>query len=254
MVNVYAWPPVATVSKEWTVFDPVGSSYDFFTGAEYVSASQRRRKIATIEASSRFSPHGAGAGYMEALKRYLKGGIHLVRLTHRTRTFTDMLLPNSLRSGEFVGWIQPSDPVEWVDDDEDRIRWFNGVYNAYTVVSGASVPTVQVTGLTPGALFALPGEFVQIIPTSGLTQTVMVMAPVIVNASGVANVRLEVQPSSAGRINFGAIETGVFKADSMPRAVEPSGRDWSYTWNFTEVFEDERGTFVEKNPWNSNAG
>lgn len=250
MVNVYAWPPVATMSKEWTVSDPVASSYDFFTGAEYLSASQRRRKIATVEASARFSPYGAGAGYMEALKRYLKGGINLVRLTHRTRTFTDMLLPNTMRSGEYVGWIEPPDPVEWIDDEEDPALWFSGTYNAYTIVSGATFPSVQITGLPPGALIALPGEFAEFISVGSVTrETIMVMAPVIVNASGVAVVKLEVVPSYEGRVNFGATETAVFKADFMPRATEPAGVDWSYTWNFTEVFEDERGTFVELNPW-----
>ena len=46
-------------------------------------------------------------------------------------------------------------------------------------------------------------------------------------------------------------KVGVFEADDMPRAVQPLGQNWTYSWSFTEVFEDEgRGPWVEVNPWN----
>ena len=43
---VYRWPPQLTVvGAEWTVHDPVNTSYSLFTGAVSMTASQRRRRM-----------------------------------------------------------------------------------------------------------------------------------------------------------------------------------------------------------------
>lgn len=216
-----------------------------FTGAGYFSSAQRRRRIARIEASALFSPHSAGAGYMEALKRLLKGGVHLVRLNHRARNFDSNIVQNDLRGGNYFGWIVPPQLFTWAG-----IKWVDGKSLAYTILSGQSFPTIQITGLPPNSLVAVPGEFVKLRGGADEAETRMVIAPARSNNQGVARIRLDEWPSFAGMASLGEEETGVFEVDEMPRSIEPSGKDWSYSWSFTEVFEDERGPFVELNPWN----
>jgi len=61
---------------------------------------------------------------------------------------------------------------------------------------------------------------------------------------------IEPLPGSAyARISIGAAENAVFRADEMPRAVQPLGQNWTYQWRFREIFSDEVGGFVEVNPW-----
>ncbi|NUM72730.1 hypothetical protein HUU40_00070 [candidate division KSB1 bacterium] len=250
MTNVYKWPPVVALAKKWTVLDPVSSSESLFTGAEYVSTVQRRRRIATVQASAIFSPYAAGGGYMEALKRYLKGGIHLVRLRYKTRTkFGPDVVNDELRGGEYIGWIEPPAGVEWTEPP-GGVVWFNGTNLTCTIVTDdAGFPNIRIEGLPPNKLVALPGEFVEIVSVSDVVESHVVAKPTYSNGSGVARVRVVDVPSFGGRVSLGSYDTGVFKADELPEAMEPGGADWSYTWNFTEVYEDERGPFVELNPW-----
>lgn len=245
MVNVYAWPPVATVSKEWTVFDPVQRTSNAANGASRMSATQRRRKICTIEASSRFSPYQAGAGYMESLKRLLKGGVDLVRLTHRPRVFDHRL--SNIDGGDFFGWVLPPDGFTW-EDDNGEFDWFAGEEYVYTVTTVDRMPAIRVTGLPARGLIALPGQFITLVQ-DGAEQTIMVIAPSESDSDGVAHVKLEVPANAVGFARFGVDDTGVFEADEMPRAIEPGGTDWSYTWRFTQVYADERGAFVERPNW-----
>lgn len=259
MVNVYAWPPVGAVGREWTVEAPIGVSRSLLTGAEYVSAAQRRRRVAVLEASSRFSPYQAGAGYMEALKRLLDGGIHLVRL-HFAPTRFDCDVPQNdsgLVGGEFFEWHTPPEVFGWQTTGSEIFRWFSGARIGYTQrTTDAGVDAIRLTGLPANTLVALPGDFVTVFqddedPTG---ETHMIVAPATTGPGGAVTVRLASRPSfGAGverRANLGTQETAVFKVDAMPRAVEPSAGDWSYTWAMTEVFEDERGPFTEVNPWN----
>ena len=249
MTNVYSWPPVATMSKEWSINDPISESIELFSGDTFVSAAQRRRRIAKIQASSIFSPYAAGAGYMEALKRLLKGGVHLVRLNHRTRVYYEGLIPENIRVSNYIGWIYPSQSFDWESNGSPFI-WFSGIKFNAVVIPDAPIPSFTVSGLPPNALIAIPGQFASGHRVNFSYVNLMIIAPVKSDSDGNAVVRFEFMPSDVVTISFGAIDTGVFKANSMPRAVEPAGQDWSYTWDFTEVFEDERGPFVEINPWN----
>lgn len=249
MTDVIAWPPVATVSKEWTVFDPVQESINMITGATSVSAVQRRRRVATIEASARFSPYQAGAGYMEGLKRLLKGGAHLVELKHRMRTWDSRLIGNQYRGGEFIGWVMPPGEIVW-EDEIGPFEWNDDSSGnlLYTITTSNGFPAVRISGLIPNVLFALPGEFATLISES-TSESIMILAPATSDHDGIGILRLEAAPVGPGRIRIGADDVGVFKVDTVPRSVEPGGNDWSYTWKFTEVYEDERGPFVYRNPW-----
>lgn len=243
MTQVYAWPPVKAISRAWTVRDPIAVSQSLITGAEFVSASQRRRRIAVIEASSIFSPHAAGSGYMEALKMLLKGGVNLVRLTRKTTRFDCSLAPDNQRGAQPIEWIVPPTPFPWVVPPAE-IEWFDGEERAGTLTTLNGFPAISVSGLPPETLVALPGEFAVIAGSPH-----MVLKPSYSNDVGVAVVALVTQPASGGAVTLGGYDTGVFKVDTLPVVVQPGSGDWSYTWEFTEVFEDERGPFVEVDPW-----
>ena len=239
MTNVYAWPPVAHVAAEWTVLDPIGRSRSMITGASYVSAAQRRRRLARLNISA-LSLDRNGAGYMEVLKRLLEGGTHLVRLNSTPINWhLDDEAENARRSRP-MSWIVPNPPFEW-GDGSAGISWWTG-----TVANGEARPgpAVLVSGLPSGQLVARPGEFVTM---NG--DTAMVMRPAVSGAGGNALIRLLTPLSGSGPILIGSRETGVFEADDMPRAMQPLGDNWQYSWSFTEVFEDERGPFTEVNPW-----
>jgi len=241
MVNVYAWPPVAHTAAEWTVVDPIGRSRSLISGASYVSAAQRRRRVATLDVSA-LSLDRNGAGYIEVLKRLLDGGVHLVRL-HSTpiNWHIDDQTENSTR-GRPISWILPPGSFDWTVPSAP-IRWWSG--SAVTMGEALSGNRVRITGLLPHKLAARPGEFVTM---GGVTA--MVVRPARSNAAGEAVLHLLSPLSGSDVIEIGTRETGVFEADEMPRAVQPLGQNWSYTWKFTEVFEDERGPFTELDPWN----
>lgn len=248
MANVYKWPPVGAISREWTQLAPVSSSRSLITGAEYVSAAQRRRRVAVIEVSSLFSPFGAGAGYMEALKRLLDGGIHLVRLEYYKPGSCWLDVTDEQRQGGWIEWSTPPQPFGWVGPPQE-IRWFQGADLPYLVTTYGGRPAIRVDGLPPNALVVLPGEFVSV-EVSGLWSQFMVVSPATTNGDGVAIIQLTDAAPAGDRVSIGARDTGVFKADALPRAIEPARGDWSYAWEFTEVFEDEgRGPFVEIDPW-----
>lgn len=239
MTKVYEWPPVRALSREWTVADPIAKSQSLITGAEFISAAQRRRRIATIEASSMFAPNGAGAGYMEALKRLLQGGINLVRIRHRPTTFY-------CGDKEAFGWVLPSAPFGW-ELPFEGITWSSdGDESLYgTVTTDGAFPAVSVEGAPPNRIMATVGEYI----TIG-SESHMVLSPAISDDAGNVLIRLVTTPSASGIVSFGTTDIGVFRADAMPRATQPATGDWSYTWSFTEVFEDERGPFEDIDPWN----
>ena len=79
MTNIYAWPPVHTVGRKWTVEAPVARSQFAFSGKRLVSSAGAARRVASATVSV-LSGDRNGAGYCEALKLLLDGGVHLVRL------------------------------------------------------------------------------------------------------------------------------------------------------------------------------
>lgn len=253
MVNVYKWPPVAAISREWDIIDPVSTSKSLITGASFASAAQRRRRVATIEVSSRFSPHQSGMGYMKALKRLLAGGIHLVRLDYAQFNWECLDVKQSERAGSFFDWAYPPMPFDWATPPPpSEFRWFDGADLPFTVTTSGGFPAVRVPGLPAQALVALPGEFVTIFADEEdmVGMAFMILTPTYTDDAGVAIIKLVDTPVSGDRVSIGGKDAGVFRALSMPRTMEPAGGDWSYVWEFEEVFDDEgRGPFTEVNPW-----
>lgn len=243
MANVYAWPPVGLLAAEWSMTAPVATSRSLVTGGEFVSAAQRRRRVATLEVSA-LALGRNGAGYMEVLKRLLDGGVHLVRLTSTPINWhLDAVAEDAARPRPMT-WIVPPGGIGW-EVPPGGIDWWTSGPSIGTAGTVDGWPVVTVTGLPPGRMIARPGEFV----TLG-DATAMVLRPAWSDDAGEAVIRLVTPLEGDGPCIVGARETAVFAADAMPRAMQPLGQNWSYQWQFTQVFEDEgRGPFVEVDPW-----
>lgn len=243
MANVYAWPPVGHIRAGWSVVAPLGQSRSLIHGGEYVSAAQRRRRIATLEVSA-LAMGQNGAGYMEVLKRLLDGGLHLVRLYSTPINWRLSDNAEAVLRPRPMSWIVPPGAFGW-DGPAGALEWWSGAPPLATAASEGGWPVLDVTGLPPARLVARPGEFVAM--AGG---TAMVRRPAHSDAEGAARIALLTPLAGSGALIIGAQETGVFKADSLPFADQPLSGNWSYSWNFTEVFADEgRGPFAEVNPW-----
>ncbi|WP_226559630.1 hypothetical protein [Salipiger thiooxidans] len=250
-VNVYAWPPVSLTGWSWTVSDPVERSESLLTGASYLSAAQRRRRMATMDVSG-VSRNRMGAGYMESLKVFLQGGLHLVRLYS---------MPISLITRHSIEDRQ-SLSLEWSSEDGDldwsasgtELFWYSGTpLTGTTGTDAAGFATVTVEGLPPNALVARPSEFLTIFANAddAVGVTVRIVTAAVSDASGVAVVRVFESPGAFAdaRVNLGTCDTAVFRPVDMPTPPQMLATDWTYTWEFREVFADEVGGFVEVDPW-----
>lgn len=246
MVNVYAWPPVGVLARNWTMELPTSRSRSLITGREYVSAAQRRRKLATIDVHGR---RHYGSGYMEALWRLMDGGVHLVRIWSCRIPRGRIDVSPGQRTEREVDWEIPPQPLGWISPPADMV-WFAPIElpSTYALVGG--VPTLTVTGLPPNALVAIPGEFLTIHNPGGITETIMIANPARSNGSGIAVIRLVSVPSITGPVSIGTREAGVFRLTSAwPRPKRGAGDTETYELEFREVFEDETDGFLEVNPW-----
>ncbi len=257
---VYSWPCVGVVGREWTVDDPVSRSTSLLTGKIYQSAAQRRRRLAVLHVSAR-SHDDQGAGYMEVLKRLLRGGLNAVRLNSYPINFRHGPVPDSIRQSWPLAWETGAGAdLAWrAGSGPNGLKWFtggyvdpNGVGRIATATkldtSPAGFGRLAVTGLPPNAQIARVGEFVRVYGAT--LDTRMLLRPVRSDANGEATIWLDSETGGGGRINFGIPETGVVIADEMPRVVRPNIVDWTYDWSFRQIFEDEiEGGFTEVDPW-----
>lgn len=256
MANVYAWPPVGITGHEWTVHQPVARSRSLITGATRVSSAQRARRLVTLQVSA-LAAGRSGAGYMERLKELLEGGVHLVRLTRGPINWwlDEGRLPD-YRS-EPMSWTHNGASLDWAQGfGNSALVWFSGnVITARRVTSGGR-PAVRLSGLPPNTTIVRPMDLLTIHSFDGIdSQVVRAITAATTNGSGVATILLAeaitiLALNDDGRANLGGVETRVFEVEGeLPRAVQPVRGDWSYSWQFREVFADERGPFVEIYPW-----
>ena len=244
MVNVYAFPPVAVAARYWTLEQPVSRSRSLITGSSYVSAAGRKRILAGFDIAGwpKYS-----AGYLEALWRLLDGGVHLVRL-NSCRIPYGHTVANNVRGGEYLDWKLPPADVAWLTPPTE-VKWFDGAVLYYTLDNQDGQPAVRVTGLPPHSIVALPGEFITVW-IGNTTETHMVAAEAKSGPGGVAIITLVTAPSGPGQISIGGRESGVFElASDWPKVMNRNRFPENYGIEFRQVFEDERGPFVEKNPW-----
>lgn len=251
-VNVYAWPPVGVVGSEWTEDAPVSVSRSLLSGARYVSASQRKRRLASLVVSS-LGRGRMGAGYCEVLKKLLSGGESLVRLnSYPINWHLDARAQAAARQSQHLNWTTGGVDLDWTAGVVDLL-WYSGTLLTCTVTTDAGWPALAVSGLPENTLVARPGEFVTVFEDEADTtgETVQVLTAATSDASGDATVRVMTAPSHGGRVNIGVSDTGVFEVvGGLPRAQQAPRGNWTYAWSFREVFADEvAGGFTEVNPW-----
>lgn len=255
MAKVIMWPPVGAVGTEWTEVAPTQISRSMITGAERVSAIQRKRRMARLEVAA-IGRSTYDAGYMEMLKRYLEG-VHLVRLysypvawhfdrpervVRRGRVYTDKgqtyveVFGNApdkqvLRPADFLTLFLPTGSTS----DLKPLDWFN----AFDPLAWATDSTTNAAGVS----------WFNGVPYNGTT--VQVTQPVRSDSTGRAVVPVFEQVADCADLYlmFGACDTGVFRPVEYPRAMQPHLGNWTYEWEFREVFADEVDGFQEVNPW-----
>jgi hypothetical protein len=248
-VKIFAWPPVGVIGHEWTEEQPVQRSRNAWTGKRSVSALGPRRRVARLDVSA-LARGGYGAGYSEALKRLLDGGVHLVRIASLPINWH--LAPTPWRNAP-VQWATDDGPLAWTAST-NPVRWFTGPAIAGTPGTDTDgFDTVTVGGLPANAIIAGPGDFLRVYPYSGSDVAegvaAQIVAPVITDGTGAAVVRL-FSEVPAGVVSFGDQDVGVFEAVDMPRAMQPLSANWTYSWNFREVLPSEIPDDADEvDPW-----
>lgn len=238
-VTVYAWPPVCAKGAEWTVGDTVQRSQSLLTGRRYVSRFQRSRRMASLVVSG---IRDDGAGYMEALKVMLRGGENLVRLVSYPINHGPSLDVDRESIG--VEWTEGGVDLNWTEGASD-LNWYSSAFLNGLLITAVGGPAVRVQNGPPMTLIARPGEFISI-----GDETRLILRPSTTDFNGAATILVDEQFSAPGPVTISDRDTGVFEALSIPRAVRPARGDWTYSWEFREVFEDEvPGGFNEVNRW-----
>lgn len=254
-MRVYKWPEnLAVVGAEWTVSDPVSRSMSGLTGRMYLSAAQRRRRVAVLNVEGAY---GDGGGYIEALKRLLRGGIHGVRLHSRPFNLGEPVGSIVPTQTQEIDWTTGGDDLDWTTSG-GALHWYSGAYysptpyplDAGALANGLGVATV--TGLPPSQDIARVGTFATVFNEAGTaSETRLLLRPVRSNSAGNARIYTDEPFTTDGNVEFGTRETGIFLPDDMPRAVRPAWQTWQVGWSFREIFADEIApdTFTEIDPW-----
>lgn len=252
---VLKWPTsLGIVGAEWTVSDPVSRSMSGLTGRMYLSAAQRRRRVAVLNVEGAY---GDGGGYIEALKRLLRGGRHAVRLNSYPLNFNEEIGSIIPTQAQEIDWTTGGEDLAWTTGG-NALRWFTGTAftpTPYPLTAGALTSGIgrsDVTDLPPSQVLARVGSFATVFSEDGTTsETRMLLRPVRSNSAGNATIYTDEPFTADGNVEFGTRDTGIFLPDEMPRAVRPLEDAWQVGWSFREIFADEIApdTFVEVDPW-----
>lgn len=255
MTLVYRFPRVGIQAFDWPApVQPIARSRSLLNGRRYVTAAKRERRVCSLTVSGLTR---TGAGYMEVLKDYLRGGINLVRLTSIRNPLLEADVPDNQRRLTVINWTQGETdiPLAWqIGSGPTPLAWVTGTALPATVVTDSlGFPAIQISNLPPNRLVARVGEFVEGRQDLTVRQVRRVARNAWSDASGVAVVRVT-RAFTLGTIvgaNLAAEDEGVFEVvGDLPRAPQPAYRDFSYEWEFREVFADEvTGGFTEVDPW-----
>lgn len=246
MVRVIAWPPLAAVARETTPIYPVSRSRSMLTGKRYVSAARRVRREMTISVQG-LGTDRAGAGWLDLLRREIKGGLDLVRIDIAAPVWHQALRPlNGLRGQFPVIWRNAAGPVAWNNDD-GAVTWLAGTPITATAVAagGLSCP-----GLPASRVVAYPSELVRVVDAEGAAHVARVMGVAHSDADGTAVIYTDTALPSGTAI-IGWRESAVFDVVNIneARSPQPVNANWYFDLTLVEVFEDETDGFVEVDPW-----
>lgn len=248
---VYAWPPVGAMAREWDVSEPISESFSALTGRRYASAIKPKRRVAQVVVSGMSCDHN-GAGYILMLKQLLEGGANLVRLSSfALDRYLSTEARNALRQAFPLLWEDGSADLDWTFDGVEG-HWLEGAIITGTISTSGGFHYITVSGLPANTLVARPGDHITVFEDESDTtgSTAQVLAPATTNGSGIALIRLFSALAYSGRANIGVPVSAVFRVvGELPRATIPRVGDWTYGWQFEEVFSDEVDGFTEIDGW-----
>ncbi len=244
MTNVYAWPPVNWVGSRWSILHPTGQSRSLLTGARYVSAAQRSRRVAMRKVNALGAARAAG-GYMEMLRDLIGGGTGLVRLDSTPVNWhLDQARMIPARTGAIVEWTDGGVETTWTDGGV-AMGWISGFVFTGSPTTDGGWPAIAVTGFPPNAIVARPGEYLTIDGEAG-----RVLSLARSDGAGEAVIRLRAAVTSSGRVLLGVQESAAFEVTAFSEPEQPVKGAWFYDLQFLEVFADEvPGGFTELDPW-----
>jgi len=242
---IYAFPPVASVASLWTETAPVRVSRSAVDGKRYVSSAGPRRRKAMVMVSA-LARARDGAGYSESLKRFLDGGMNLVRLNSPAVNWHLETLPLATAP---LGWTVGGEPLAWTSGGAP-LYWYTGPVLAGTATTLGDYAAISLSGLTPGQLVCRAFDVIRSYSAdASATATARAVRTVYANGSGVAVIPLH-ESLAAGIVSIGDQESAVFEVDGdLPESAQPLGQNWFYEWRFREVLASEHAGMSEVNPW-----
>lgn len=257
MTIIYAWPPIRYVSTLWYEDQPVRRSVSALSGARSVATAGPRRRLAQVGISALSSARD-GQGYVDSLRRFLGGGINLVKVVSPAANWW----PDHNRAQAPGGyattpldWTATGYPLDWAIGP-DPLLWFTNTPRVGTATTLDGMPAIRVTGLTVGALacrawdvirsYGEPGEGQQ--ATARAVRTVFAVASDDPEEGGVAVIPLH-DAIPTGLVSLTDVEVAVFEAE-IGMTPQPIGQNWMIQIDLREVLEAEIPDDADEvNPW-----
>ncbi|MDO6799358.1 hypothetical protein [Shimia thalassica] len=252
MVDVIAWPPVATKGRALPAKRrPISQSRSLLTGRRYASATQRARREATVVVGG-IGADKASAGYVEMFKEFLDGGINYTRISMCSPLWYGALRGLGGRRGsQALEWMSGYDALEMTESAVDVV-WTVGQPVAGVAGTFDGWPILTCTGLPANTVIAFPSETVLVVDGGGVKHIARILRVAKANAAGEAVLFLDAGVPD-GDVLIGYRESVVYEVQDVNdiQAMQPVSGNFSYTINLREVFEDETDGFTEVNPWRS---
>ncbi len=249
MTVIYHWPPVACVSTMWVERQPVRRSVSALTGQRFVTPVGPRRREAQVGISA-LSRARDGQGYADSLRRLLRSGVNLVRVSSPAANWW-----MDHRAAQRPGGLRSS-PVQWIDGDgspvlwhdvSGPVTWVNGPMIFCTATTLSGFPAAAVSGLAPGQLVCRAWDVIRV-TAGGEDHTARALRTVYADGAGAAVVPLH-DPLPAGRISVTDEETAVFEAE-IEAVTQPLASNWIIGVTLREVLPSEIPPGApEVNPW-----
>ena len=162
-IKVYPFPAVPLSGTMYERRNFVQRSRSLLTGADYMSVAQRPRWAATFTVPS-LAYRRDSAGYMEVLKRLLKGGVNAVRFNlGSSNWWMDTFATHIQFDHTRVRWQKGFSDIEWTNSGGRDIVWEKDVspYSAMVLPENK----ISIMGFEPNAVAVRAGEWIRL--TSG---------------------------------------------------------------------------------------
>lgn len=239
-MKIITFPPVGLTAWELTEEDNTARSVGLLSGRAIVSSNGRpARRLATAHITS-IGADRAGAGYVESLRRLLRGG-NFVRINCASALWWNYRTGGAI-SPVLLDWVQGGDDVTFTYGGQD-VQWTDGGALTGEPTTKGGFPALTVSGFAAGQVASYPDELIK---CGG--QYARAVTMVTANKSGVATIKLHDAITESGLVSVGTKESIVFEATSQGRTVQSTGSA-SFVWEFREVLPAEYAGATEVNPW-----